>query len=92
MCKPNVEGSECDQCKEGTFDLEETNPDGCKDCFCFGKTAFCSSHDRLVREKVIAAFIAKIFYGLKNCFSSKLKAIEIVIFAKVLIMKIKSNT
>ena len=52
LCKPNVEGSECDQCKEGTFDLEETNPDGCKDCFCFGKTSFCSSHERLVRDKV----------------------------------------
>ncbi len=52
MCKPNVEGDNCDTCQEGTFDLQEMNPDGCTNCFCSGKTTFCASHDRLVRKKV----------------------------------------
>jgi len=52
MCKANVEGANCDTCKEGTFDLQQMNPDGCTNCFCSGKTLFCKSHERLVRTKV----------------------------------------
>lgn len=47
LCKPNVEGAACDTCQPGKFNLQETNPDGCTDCFCFGKTTFCQSHDGL---------------------------------------------
>ena len=42
-CKSNVQGSACDICKEGTFDLRDTNEEGCSKCFCFGKTTRCTS-------------------------------------------------
>ena len=52
LCKPKVEGEKCDTCTDGTFDLQQMNPDGCTECFCSGKTTFCNSHDRLIRTKV----------------------------------------
>nr|CAD7256718.1 unnamed protein product [Timema shepardi] len=42
-CKNNVNGQACDLCNEGTFNIQEKNPDGCTKCFCFGKTPRCSS-------------------------------------------------
>ncbi|KAB0803605.1 hypothetical protein PPYR_00575 [Photinus pyralis] len=42
LCKPNVGGKRCDQCKEGTFGLQLDNPDGCTQCFCFGRSSKCS--------------------------------------------------
>ncbi|XP_035226040.1 basement membrane-specific heparan sulfate proteoglycan core protein-like isoform X3 [Stegodyphus dumicola] len=42
-CKSNVQGSSCNQCKEGFFNLETRNPEGCAPCFCFGVTRQCSS-------------------------------------------------
>ncbi|XP_053321439.1 laminin subunit beta-1 [Spea bombifrons] len=33
-CKANVEGERCDQCKEGFYDLNDQNPDGCQQCGC----------------------------------------------------------
>ncbi|CAL1298854.1 unnamed protein product [Larinioides sclopetarius] len=42
-CKPNVQGRNCNQCKEGFFNLESRNPEGCAPCFCFGVTQQCSS-------------------------------------------------
>lgn len=42
-CKPNVEGPRCDQCRPGTFVLSETNPDGCKECYCSHKSSSCTS-------------------------------------------------
>ena len=47
-----MEGDNCDTCKDGTFDLQQMNPDGCTNCFCSGKTLFCESHERLVRTKI----------------------------------------
>lgn len=31
----------CDQCEDGTYNLQDANPDGCTKCFCFGKTTRC---------------------------------------------------
>lgn len=42
-CKPNAFGDRCDQCREGTFGLSETNELGCRDCFCSGTTRDCSA-------------------------------------------------
>ncbi|KAF5307738.1 hypothetical protein FQR65_LT06609 [Abscondita terminalis] len=41
-CKPNVFGKRCDQCQEGTFGLHLDNPDGCTQCFCFGRSSKCT--------------------------------------------------
>ncbi|KAL7036766.1 hypothetical protein ACKWTF_008935 [Chironomus riparius] len=41
-CKPNVIGSRCDVCRDGTFGISETNPYGCRECFCSGTTRSCA--------------------------------------------------
>ncbi|KAI6236382.1 Laminin subunit beta-1 [Aphelenchoides besseyi] len=33
-CKPNVDGPNCDRCKNGFWDLREDDPNGCKACTC----------------------------------------------------------
>ncbi|KAI6223535.1 Laminin subunit beta-1 [Aphelenchoides fujianensis] len=33
-CKPNVDGPNCDRCKNGFWDLREDDPNGCKPCTC----------------------------------------------------------
>ncbi|XP_078543662.1 laminin subunit alpha-1 [Lissotriton helveticus] len=43
FCKENVEGENCDRCKPGTYNLQERNPRGCTDCFCFGVSDVCES-------------------------------------------------
>lgn len=43
FCKNNVRGLTCNFCAEGTYNLQATNPDGCTECFCFGKTKRCAS-------------------------------------------------
>ncbi|XP_050725715.1 laminin subunit alpha-like isoform X5 [Eriocheir sinensis] len=44
-CKLNVQGRSCESCRPGSYNLEESNPDGCTKCFCFGKSDYCSSAD-----------------------------------------------
>ncbi|XP_033823066.1 laminin subunit beta-3 [Periophthalmus magnuspinnatus] len=34
-CKTNVEGSACDRCKQGFYNLVSSNPQGCTKCSCF---------------------------------------------------------
>lgn len=48
FCKKYVIGPRCEYCKEGTFNLEDDNEDGCTECFCFGKTTRCSSSNYFV--------------------------------------------
>ncbi|XP_053105976.1 laminin subunit alpha-1 isoform X2 [Hemicordylus capensis] len=43
LCKENVEGENCDQCKPGFYSLQERNPQGCTECFCFGVSDVCES-------------------------------------------------
>ena len=40
-CKTNVRGETCDHCTPDSFNIEESNPDGCTKCFCFGTTDRC---------------------------------------------------
>ena len=42
MCKSNVEGKKCSACRIGTFGLAASDPDGCTDCFCFGRSSTCT--------------------------------------------------
>lgn len=39
----NVMGAHCDLCKPGFYNLQENNPLGCTDCFCFGVSNVCES-------------------------------------------------
>jgi hypothetical protein len=32
--------------------FQDNNPDGCTECFCFGKTTFCSSQGNLAKSMV----------------------------------------
>ncbi|CAJ1081613.1 laminin subunit alpha-1 isoform X3 [Xyrichtys novacula] len=43
ICKVNVMGAHCDLCKPGYYNLQESNPLGCTDCFCFGVSDVCES-------------------------------------------------
>ncbi|CAF3522929.1 unnamed protein product [Rotaria socialis] len=45
MCKYNVEGDRCDQCKRNHFYLNPTTPNGCLACFCSGVSSDCRSSD-----------------------------------------------
>ncbi|MGH0121395.1 UNVERIFIED_CONTAM: hypothetical protein FKN15_077797, partial [Acipenser sinensis] len=54
LCKPNVVGTLCDECKTGFFHLKQDNPDGCLQCFCMGVTKQCASSS-WNREQVRAA-------------------------------------
>lgn len=39
----NVMGAHCDLCKPGFYNLQDSNPLGCTDCFCFGVSDVCES-------------------------------------------------
>ena len=45
ICKYNVEGDRCDQCKRSQFYLNPTTPNGCLPCFCSGVSSDCTSTD-----------------------------------------------
>lgn len=38
----NVVGTKCSECRPGTFGLSIESPAGCTECFCFGRSAYCS--------------------------------------------------
>ncbi|XP_075461950.1 basement membrane-specific heparan sulfate proteoglycan core protein isoform X3 [Ascaphus truei] len=43
LCKSNVAGNLCNECKTGAFYLSDKNSDGCLKCFCMGITRQCAS-------------------------------------------------
>uniref|UniRef100_UPI00358F1135 laminin subunit alpha-1-like n=1 Tax=Myxine glutinosa TaxID=7769 RepID=UPI00358F1135 len=50
QCKDNVIGRNCDHCKPGFYNLQQQNPHGCLECFCFGITSNCHSESWPVVE------------------------------------------
>ncbi|XP_007232077.3 laminin subunit alpha-1 [Astyanax mexicanus] len=52
VCKDNVGGGGCDECKTGTFGLWGQNPSGCSPCFCFGVSTVCEELGGLVRVPI----------------------------------------
>ncbi|XP_075780255.1 laminin subunit alpha-2 isoform X2 [Pelodiscus sinensis] len=43
ICKENVEGENCDNCKPSFFNLHQDNHRGCEECFCSGTTNICTA-------------------------------------------------
>ncbi|XP_025082607.1 basement membrane-specific heparan sulfate proteoglycan core protein-like isoform X8 [Pomacea canaliculata] len=43
QCKAYVQGLRCSACRDGYFYLDESNQQGCLNCFCMGITTQCSS-------------------------------------------------
>lgn len=60
----NVIGQRCDQCRQGSYNLDSTNPLGCTECFCSGVTRSCSA-SHLYRQQ-IPAFIFEDKFPLTN--------------------------
>ncbi|KAF4087881.1 hypothetical protein AMELA_G00076420 [Ameiurus melas] len=54
VCKENVGGGGCDECKSGTFGLWRQNPAGCSPCFCFGVSSICEELGGLIRVPITA--------------------------------------
>ncbi|KAM9317105.1 laminin subunit alpha-2 [Gastrophryne carolinensis] len=52
ICKENVEGSNCQVCRRGFFNLQRENPKGCDQCFCSGVSDSCVD-SRLTYSKII---------------------------------------
>uniref|UniRef100_A0A4W5QWC9 Laminin, alpha 1 n=1 Tax=Hucho hucho TaxID=62062 RepID=A0A4W5QWC9_9TELE len=52
VCKDNVGGGGCDECKKGSFGLSGPNPAGCSPCFCFGVSSDCEELSGMVRVPV----------------------------------------
>ncbi|XP_014607947.1 PREDICTED: basement membrane-specific heparan sulfate proteoglycan core protein isoform X7 [Polistes canadensis] len=49
-CKRNVEGPECNRCRQGTFGLSTENTDGCNECYCSGVTKQCHESSLYVQQ------------------------------------------
>ncbi|XP_072887750.1 basement membrane-specific heparan sulfate proteoglycan core protein isoform X3 [Hemitrygon akajei] len=67
VCKPNVIGRICNKCEKGSFNLDESNVDGCLKCFCMGNSKDCASSS-WHRDQVRASFHAQEqnLYALSN--------------------------
>uniref|UniRef100_A0A3Q2D071 Heparan sulfate proteoglycan 2 n=1 Tax=Cyprinodon variegatus TaxID=28743 RepID=A0A3Q2D071_CYPVA len=62
QCKMNVAGPYCSTCKPGTFNLSQTNKDGCLSCFCMGVTTQCTS-STYYRDVISSVFTPGNFQG-----------------------------
>ncbi|XP_074025385.1 basement membrane-specific heparan sulfate proteoglycan core protein isoform X7 [Leptinotarsa decemlineata] len=50
ICKANVEGDNCDRCRQGSFGLNISSIDGCESCFCSGVARECSESSLYIEQ------------------------------------------
>lgn len=55
-CKANAEGEKCERCKNGTYNSDPKNPDGCSPCFCFDRSNVCSSAVGFIKDYIMVNF------------------------------------
>lgn len=70
QCKYNVEGERCGTCKPGTFNLQDSNRDGCSQCFCMGVTRQCTSSN-WSRYKIVPEYGENDRFLLTNAGSTR---------------------
>lgn len=63
QCKQNVEGRDCSQCTEGTYNLQQSNPSGCQPCFCSGQSINCTSANGYAATVVSTLFNESAIHG-----------------------------
>ena len=51
-------------CKNGTYNSDPNNPDGCSPCFCFGRSDVCSSAQGFVKSYITADFSSEHNYSI----------------------------
>ncbi|XP_076684002.1 terribly reduced optic lobes isoform X2 [Andrena cerasifolii] len=73
-CKKNVEGPECNRCRESTFGLSAENPDGCSECYCSGVTNQCHESSLYVQQIPVSVYDAQHSFTLTD--SSRLEVID----------------
>ncbi|KAL8178113.1 UNVERIFIED_CONTAM: Laminin subunit gamma-2 [Gekko kuhli] len=56
VCKEAVAGDRCDRCKQGYYNLDSGNPEGCSQCFCYGHSTTCSSAENYSIHKITSFF------------------------------------
>ena len=56
QCKANVEGHNCDICKDGSFNLGSANEQGCLSCFGYGRASSCKSASGFVASAILNEF------------------------------------
>ncbi|CAB1446978.1 unnamed protein product [Pleuronectes platessa] len=56
-CRSNVEGTSCDRCKPGFFNLQQEDPAGCQPCFCFGHSLACTSSSHFAAVNITSDFM-----------------------------------
>ncbi|XP_033010826.1 laminin subunit alpha-1 [Lacerta agilis] len=66
VCKENVIGLHCSECKPGTFALHATNALGCISCFCSGMSELCSEVEDHVRVPVTLSLQQTVLYVVSH--------------------------
>lgn len=51
-------------CKNGTYNSDPNNPDGCSPCFCFGRSNVCSPAQGFVKSNITADFSEGNYYNV----------------------------
>ena len=56
-CKDNVEGHNCNSCKDGTYNLDTANQQGCLHCFGYGRALTCKSAEGFIASAITSHFV-----------------------------------